>query len=168
MVGESVSGGYPWETQKKTEWEYYENRCATIRDPVLFVLRAHLYSEHLLERIIASYLPEGQQLIDQKILGYFLKLSLVDSFGMIDAATISALRRLNTLRNSCAHNLEKTVELGDVDAIGEPFVDERRLFRAESGGNISAYLRHVVTHVLARLGAYTYLVESRKGKKPAN
>jgi hypothetical protein len=92
-----------------------------LRDDLLIVvLRFHLIAENLIERFITAKLPKGNVLIEQARLSFAQKLAVADSMGVIEPELITALSRLNGLRNKCAHTKGRQVSLGDLDAIGEP------------------------------------------------
>lgn len=92
-----------------------------LRDDLLIVvLRFHLVAENLIERFITAKLPKGNVLIEQARLSFAQKLAVADSMGTIESELITALSRLNALRNKCAHAKGRQVSLRDLDAIGEP------------------------------------------------
>ncbi len=92
-----------------------------LRDDLLIaVIRFHLLAENLIERFITAKLPKGNVLNEQARLSFAQKLGVADSMGVIEPELITALSRLNALRNKCAHTKGRQVSLRDLDAIGEP------------------------------------------------
>jgi len=89
-------------------------------DLLLIVLRSHLLIENLLERFIQAKLPQGKMLVDEARLSFAQKLAVVDAIGVVEVSLVSAIRRLNALRNMCAHKKGREVSLRDLDSIGEP------------------------------------------------
>lgn len=89
-------------------------------DTTMLVLRTHLYTESLLERVILLNLPRGDKLIEASILTYAQKLLVVDSLDCIKDPVIASLRNINKLRNQCAHELSKSITDADVIKIGSP------------------------------------------------
>lgn len=89
-------------------------------DLLLIVLRFHLVAENLLERYIEKTLPRGTVLTKKARLSFAQKLAVVDALAVIEEPIVIALRRLNSLRNTCAHEKGKVVTLRDLDPVGEP------------------------------------------------
>jgi hypothetical protein len=90
-------------------------------DLLIYVLRFHLLTENMLERIITGSLPRGANLVQNTRLSYVQKLAVVDALGIIDEKLILALQRLNALRNSCAHKRKLKVIIKEIDPISELF-----------------------------------------------
>jgi hypothetical protein len=89
-------------------------------DLVLVVLRFHLLSENLIERIILAKLTRGDRLIERGRLSFIQKLFLLDSFDILSDGIIQSLKHLNTLRNACAHEKGKGIGPADVEKVGRP------------------------------------------------
>jgi hypothetical protein len=89
-------------------------------DLLIIVLRFHLVAENLLERFIKAKLPRGKVLAENARLTFAQKLAVADAFGVLEENLVTAIRRLNALRNMCAHEKGKEVRLRDLDLIGEP------------------------------------------------
>jgi len=89
-------------------------------DLIISVLKFHLLSENLLERIIMGTLKRGDRIIEKGNLGYYQKLYLIDSFDLVKDSNIQALRHLNSLRNKCSHKKATKITLEDIDLIGRP------------------------------------------------
>ncbi|MBU1365638.1 MAG: hypothetical protein KKE51_17620 [Gammaproteobacteria bacterium] len=105
---------------KQKEFERFEKVIGAESDPTMRVLRAHLFSENLLERLLIVKLPRGDKIIENGNLTYHQKLVLIESLDFIPDSIISALRNLNKLRNLCAHELNKTITESDITKIGSP------------------------------------------------
>ncbi len=95
-----------------------------IVDPTLLVLRVHLYTEHLMERIIIASLPRGDRLIEKGRFTYSQKISLISSLDTIEDSFISGLINLNKIRNSCSHERQKKITSADIDFLGRSFSKE--------------------------------------------
>jgi len=110
-------------------------------DPVLGVLlRFHLLIEELLHRIIKAHVKQPQHLGKRKPrLDFFTKLGLVTAMEpRLGEETLEAVRRLNQLRNDCAHQHEKRIVLEDLDHIGQSFGGRYAELRADKTGNLKA------------------------------
>lgn len=100
------------------------NALESKHDLIISVLKFHLLSENLLERIVLGTLKRGDRIIEKGNLSYYQKLQLIDSFDLVKDSHIQALRHLNSLRNKCSHKKETKITLEDVDLIGRPLGKE--------------------------------------------
>jgi hypothetical protein len=89
-------------------------------DPMMLVLRGHLFSESLLERILRLSLARGDKLVESGGLSYAQKLILLESMDRVPDTIASSLRGLNRMRNQCAHELGKVISDADVVRFGSP------------------------------------------------
>ena len=102
------------------ELERFQSAIGSETDPTMLVLRAHLFSENLLARLLTFNLPRGDKVIDSGNLSYHQKLVIVDALDCVPDAIISSLRNLNKLRNQCAHELNKKITDDDIRRVGSP------------------------------------------------
>ena len=85
-------------------------------DLLIYVLRFHLLTENMLERIINVSLPRGANLVRNARLSYAQKLAVVDALGILDEKLTERIsQRLNSLRNSCAHKRKMKVTIKEID-----------------------------------------------------
>jgi hypothetical protein len=89
-------------------------------DLTMIVLRAHLYIENLLERIVLAKLRRGDKVIEGGNFTFNQKLIIVDALGCLPDNVISTVRALNKLRNQCSHELGKNIQMGDITRVGSP------------------------------------------------
>jgi len=88
------------------------------QDELVFpVLKFHLLTEQLLERIITAKLPNGARLLKMGRFLYVNKLLVVDALGVVDRSVIGALEQVNELRNGLAHKAHDHVTRADIEAI---------------------------------------------------
>ncbi len=134
----------------------------------MLVLRAHLFAENLLERIIQLRLPRGDKVIESASFTFAQKLVLVDALQAISDAVSSSLRNLNKLRNQCAHDLSKKIADADVTRVGSPLGKEFSEIRRDHGYQSIDVLRGVIGFVCGYLTAEctiaenTHIQESKK------
>jgi len=83
-------------------------------------LRFHLLIEYYLDLIISNFLKRGFVLVDSNIT-FSQKINIVDSFGVVPENIIISIKKLNTLRNKSAHDIDYQISEKDVDNIGRPF-----------------------------------------------
>jgi hypothetical protein len=144
---------------KKKEFEKFKQAIGSENDPTMLVLRAHLFSENLLERLITFNLPRGDKVIESGNLSYHQKLVLIEALDRLPDSIISTLRNLNKLRNQCAHELDKKITDGDITRIGSPLGKEFTRFKREAKFEESVLLRKVIDYVSGYLTANCHLSE---------
>ncbi len=81
------------------------------------LLRFHLLIEYYLDLIISVYLKKGLSLLDNN-LSFSQKLSIVDSFGLVPENIILSIKKLNSVRNKAAHDMDYVITERDIDSIG--------------------------------------------------
>jgi len=81
-------------------------------DPLTMVVKAHLYIESVLSRLIATYL-ENPKALDLERMPFSQKVQLGISLGLIDRREKRALIGLNRIRNRFVHNLEAVLSKED-------------------------------------------------------
>jgi len=148
-----------WEAITEQEKKYFEKHCSSINDPILLILRVHLYAEYLLERIISSYLPRGDRVIDSANLTFFQKLNIVDSFDVISNSAISSLKNLNKVRNRFVHELERELTFADISQIGRPFGKEFNKLRQKYGDDLNICLISILNYLCGFLTAQMASIE---------
>lgn len=128
-------------------------------DPVMLILRAHLFTENLLERLIRVKLPRGDKIAENANLSYFQKLVLLDALEILPDSIISSLRQLNKLRNECAHQLQKQITDADVVRVGSPLGKFFTSAKRDARFDDVVLLRKVVDYVCGFLGARCVICE---------
>jgi hypothetical protein len=132
---------------KQKEFERFEQAIGDESDPTMLVLRAHLFTEYLLERLITFKLPRGDKVIESGNLTYNQKLVLVDSLERLPDSIISSLRNLNKLRNQCAHELDKKITDSDVTRIGSTIGKKFSQYRKDAKFDHVVLLRSVINYI---------------------
>lgn len=90
------------------------------KDPIVPLLKCHLLTEALLDRLIELAIePNGEALTAagltySKKLDIASKMVLIEDLALLSEVTLGSLRKLNKLRNRLAHTLGATVTLGEV------------------------------------------------------
>ena len=110
--------------QAAREAEELRSALGAVDDASLPLLRFHLSAEQMLERIIAGRLTRADRLLESGRLSFAQKLMLVHAFDVVEDASVTAMQRVNSLRNECAHVKGKQLAESDVDRIGQPFGKE--------------------------------------------
>ena len=146
--------------------EEYELFSSTMSDdPVATVLKFHLLTEYLLERIIKIYLPRGDKLVDSSSFSYANKLTVVDSFNVIPDEQVSSLRNLNKVRNRCSHELNHEISNSELERIGSPLGKEWTNIKREKScvssrmGHLFALLSIKLNYEIRELEEYHHSSE---------
>jgi len=77
------------------------------------VITVHQWIEHLLAQCVQVVVPNPEPLFRDRAAGFSLLVSLCEAHDIIDAPLAHLLRKLNALRNKCAHQL--TFNPGEAD-----------------------------------------------------
>jgi hypothetical protein len=147
---------------RERELTEFNRTCGNIEDPVLLILRVHLYIEYMLERIIVANLRRGDRIIEKGRLTFVQKLVLVSSFDRVDDVYITMIGHLNSVRNRCAHERQKEITLSDIEQIGRPIGPPFTKIRKEFHDNILNCLIMTVSRLCGGLGAITHSIELEK------
>jgi len=117
---------------------------------VLLVLQFHLHSENMLERVILSNLERGDKLLEKAGLSFHQKVCLVESFNVLEDRYIESLRKINKLRNNCAHMKSASISQHDIDLIGRPL---GKIYTQIVKGN-NGSLEFVLVEVRSTVGSH--------------
>ena len=144
------------------EDHYEEFMRAVPGEELTMILRVHLLTEYFLERVIVLSLPFGDRLLKDSRFTYVQKLSLVRSFGMLRDDLHCGLKKLNKVRNDCAHVRNREITEKDLDSIGQCLGENYR--EVLKGDNKE--FRHRLVHVLGMLSAgLSALIEAQEKKQ---
>ncbi len=121
--------------------EDYDRFVKTIThdDPVMMILRAHLFMEYYMDQLIIAGLERGDIVLERKP-GFIQKLILVQALNCLPSRIIDSLRGLNTVRNNCSHVMDYQILEQDVDKIGSPLGKEYLKDKAEYKNDTKALL----------------------------
>ena len=130
-------------------------------DSIIFpLLRFHLLTENLLERIITCQLARADRLLDNANLSYHHKLCLVSSFDLLSDKVLKALKKLNAKRNKLSHTRSESISIDDLDIIGRPFGKEYSELRSKYSNDTKELMICVFELVIFDLWTRVYLLES--------
>ncbi|MDQ7797612.1 MAG: hypothetical protein RDU76_01540 [Candidatus Edwardsbacteria bacterium] len=128
-------------------------------DVVLVVLRFHLIVENLMERIIKTKLKRGDKIIESGHLSFNQKLQLVDAFDILDNTCIQAIKNLNTVRNKCAHDKDKTITVNDIENIGQSLGHEYIKIKRVSTDSLNLFIKGVFLILFHKIFELVALLE---------
>ena len=132
----------------------FQQAIGTENDPIILILRGHLFTENLLERLITFKLPRGDKVIENGNFSYYQKIILVESLNCISDPVISVLRNLNKLRNQCAHELDKKISENDISRLGSPLGKQFTQFKREAKFEETILLRMVINYICGYLTGF--------------
>ena len=89
-------------------------------DLVLALIRAHLYTEYLIEQVLVQNLPKGERITKGARFSYSQKLVVVSALNLVPNEIIASLRALNKIRNECAHELQHEIVLDHLTQLRTP------------------------------------------------
>ena len=137
-------------------------------DPTMLILRAHLFSESLLERYITFKFARGDKIIENAALSFHQKLIIVDAFNELGDHIISSLRNLNKLRNQCAHQLDKKISDGDVLKVGSPLGTTFTRLRRDANFDEIILLRKIINYICGYLTGHCHCYENSASQESRN
>ncbi len=141
------------------EFERFQAATGKENDPIILLLRSHLYSESLLERIITFMLPRGDKLIENGNLTYHNKLVVVEALDCLPDIIVSSLRNLNKVRNQCAHELNRKITDGDITRIGSPLGKEFTRLKRKAKFDDTLLLRFIVAFICGHMSTICLTAE---------
>jgi hypothetical protein len=147
--------------RSRQEFENFSKAIGKENDTTMLVLRAHLFAENLMERIIQVSLPRGDKIIENGSYTFAQKLALIDALEIIKDSIVSSLRNLNKLRNQCAHDLSKTIGDADVTRVGSPLGQEFTRARHKFNNNPHQILVSVISYICGYLAATCTSIEEK-------
>ncbi|PDY05746.1 hypothetical protein COM66_10910 [Bacillus cereus] len=83
----------------------YIDKLSNIQDEVALVVNIHLFTEHVINRIMKEKKKNPNQHIIERS-SFVVKLDLLYNMDLIPKELYENINKLNTLRNKCAHNLD--------------------------------------------------------------
>ena len=138
----------------------FRRMCPPGQAPVLTILRVHLLTEYYIERLLTMSLPRGDKLTEDANLSYAQKLAILDSLKVLDDQHTQALRALNRVRNSCAHEMDRDITLSDVERIGSPLGPTFTTLRRQFANDIESLLTETLSDLTQTLTYHIWQVES--------
>lgn len=129
------------EILKEKDYAIYKQEVASAIEPKLYLLLAHLYIEHLLERYIGTKLKTTDGLFGQNGLAFEKKICLAQSFGGLNAQRIDGIRKLNDLRNDCVHKFKHQPTEKQIDDLGRTFGKSCEKIKIKYAKNQDSLLR---------------------------
>lgn len=108
---------YEIENEKKK----FDKIFKEIKDPISAILRTHLFVERQLDRTIKLFLEKGEKLLRDGYLNFKQKILIVEAFDFLDNQILNAIKKLNSVRNDLAHQIDFDIDDNVVKKLGRPF-----------------------------------------------
>lgn len=114
---------------EKTSYQSFVDRQTLGK---LGVFGIHLWLEHALARSLYAVLPNPDALLRDRGTGFSLLVSLCEAHRIVEAPLADAIRKVNALRNKCAHEASFQPSTPDWEALRtavgkvEPSEEDRR------------------------------------------
>ena len=94
----------------------YFVKLSSVKEPIILVLTIHLYTEFWINKLIELRSPNPKEILDRNYV-FAIKLMLVYNMGLIPEQLYLNIKKLNTLRNKYAHNLDYDFTKSDLNYI---------------------------------------------------
>jgi len=134
-------------------------------DEVTMILRAHLFAEYYLNKLIETEIPRGYFITKERI-SFPNKIAIVRALDVLakeKEGIYSSLYELNNLRNRCAHVINYRISEDDVDKIGLPLGQHYTKLKFEFLKNLRGLLYRTLATLLIR--DLAFVVNDRELKK---
>jgi abortive infection bacteriophage resistance protein len=144
------------------EDHYKEFLKAVPGEELTMILRVHLLTEYFLEKVISLTLPFGNRLLKDSRFNYVQKLALVRSFGTLRDDLHCGLKKLNEIRNKCAHVRNRQITEEDLKSIGQCLGENYREILERENKELRYRLLHVLSMLSAGLSALIEALEKKR------
>ncbi|TEW47085.1 hypothetical protein [Psychromonas algicola] len=128
-------------------------------DQLVQILKAHLYTENFLEKIILATLIRGDKLIEKGNFSYHHKLLICESVDALPDTLVSSLRNLNKLRNKFAHQMDMQISEADVTKVGSPLGNEYTKLKKGKEGRVGYLYSTLLVTICSKLAKIAYHIE---------
>jgi hypothetical protein len=156
----------PEPTLDPAEFNLLVRQLDAENETISFLLKAHLFSEYHMDRLLADYLDEKREPLYRIDLRFHQKLSLIDPFALLPENSIRSLRALNKLRNRCVHTFNTRPTMEDMkevaSAISEFMPDH------DSLKTVPEFLKAYMAFLFGFFSAARYDLKQRKDQQSKN
>lgn len=150
-------------TQEEEEKLFEEEVTnAANSSPKLAILLSHLYVEHLLERLIKTHLQKTDDLFGQNGLSFARKLDLAAAFGSLPEDLINGIKKLNKIRNSCAHLFKYQPTQKEIEELGRTLGKGYTKIKSEYPDDNNYWLGAILPRLCGKLAAVVFLIEKER------
>lgn len=148
----------------EADLEAFSELISSRDDVTPSMLRTHLATENLLERILVASLPGGHGLIENGNLTYAQKLEVVNALKITESSLIGSLRQLNKVRNAASHSKEGAITRAEIEKIGMPLGPRFIEIRQKHASNYENFALTTLATVFARTLNIVHVSEQKASK----
>lgn len=120
-------------------------------DPILMLLRYHLLIENMLERMIIGKIDNGYKVVENGNLTFYQKVIFVDAFSELNDSIIQSIKKLNSVRNECAHDKDKKITKADIEKIGKPLGKKFTKIKQKYNSDKNQFAERVFAHIFSEI-----------------
>jgi hypothetical protein len=150
----------------KQELALFMQEVSPAKDPKLFILFVHLYVEHLLERYLSAKLKKAKKLFGKNGLSFEKKLLLIEAMGGFPNQRIDSIRKLNFLRNDCAHRFKYQPTQAEIESFGRTLGKHYAKIQQKAGEDHNECMRQVCAYLCGILTKEILQAENNNAKPP--
>ncbi|KFI11124.1 hypothetical protein F0223_07010 [Vibrio coralliilyticus] len=142
---------------------------------VTWVLRAHLAIESSIDDMLHEFVPSASRLTKGNRFSFSQKLEMCMALELLNDRMYTILKSVNTLRNSCAHNLLEAIVYDDLQplssALGREACKEAlestvsKVIPFEHSGDLQRYLCYLLSSCVAQMSSWVVLYKNSQNKK---
>jgi hypothetical protein len=141
----------------------FQKNVPASSDPINMILRCHLLAEVYLDKVILFSITRGDIIVDSRF-QFSEKLTIVEALDIFSKDVIDSLKRLNSIRNSCSHELDYRISEREVDKIGAPLGNTYFQDLKEHFSNNKKLLYFTLLTLMARMTGKVKRILDEKGK----
>lgn len=125
------------------------------------VLISHLYFESYIDRYLKTKFINSGVITSSRGFSFSNKLKIVQAFGELEPQIFDALKKLNEIRNNCAHVLDHEISKKEVESFGRTLgKDYKKLIEQYPKAGLHG-IAPITWHIAGRL---LYFVMKAEGK----
>jgi len=136
-----------------------------VNDPFSALLRVHLIIEQYLDKIITNHLSSPKILLKDGRLTFNQKILLVGSLDILDKKVYNAIRKLNDIRNNCAHKLETELDKETIGKLGNELRPWFTKLKKDNASDHKQLLGYILPYLVGKTASYTVKVKGRSYKR---
>jgi len=136
---------------RDAEIDKFESQMGKATGSVHGVLISHLYFESYLDRYLKTKFKNDSILSGKKGFSFSNKLKIVEALGEIEPQILDALKKLNEIRNNCAHILDHEISKSEVEKFGRTLgKDYKRIIDSYPNASLHG-IAPITWHIAGRL-----------------
>jgi len=121
------------ETRDK-ELAAFEKEISKASDSIYGILICHLFIDHLLDRYIIASTEKDVGFTGKNGLSFANKVKLISAISNINPQLIDSLKKLNAIRNDCAHEFGHEIPKEKIEKLGYTLgKDYKRILKEYTG-----------------------------------